>query len=223
MAILVANHLIWRNRALSADLAGVALKLEAAARTLKTMEAAAASAERLPLRGGAASETKDTISISRGALGGGYEARYKNFAALRAEMTSPEDQARWGSTAMVVQFDTRPPEKSSEEGLESYHWGSAFMWATYAAKHNHEFAFYSRPDCSGCDGRKLHSAWCKVAAVLEAVRTFPRVQLFVYTDSDATIGAAHFNHSLLDLTQDLAFAPEDDKPVMLNQVRQHEA
>jgi len=114
---------------------------------------------------------------SRGAEGQGPAGRYDGYSEA-ARRVSPEDRARYGPSAMIVQFDTRRPvgawpnatDRDGDRFLPPYYLGSAFLWAQYAARHSHQHAYYTRPDCSGCDGRPLRGAWCKIAAVLQAVR-----------------------------------------------------
>lgn len=149
----------------------------------------------------------------------GWAARYRGYKAGRDARKVSE--RAWAQEAMVVVFDSRRPEPpNASSALEqplTYWWGAAYVWATYAAAHGHRFAFYTRPACAGCDGRPLHPAWCKVAALLQAYADYPRVQLFLYVDSDSSIAQAHFNTTLLELAQDLAFLPEDRQPILLNQ------
>jgi|AntAceMinimDraft_5_1070358.scaffolds.fasta_scaffold175349_1 hypothetical protein len=89
--------------------------------------------------------------------------------ALELRANSAADFRRWGHKTMVVLFDTRRPEPSISPDLDppTYWWGAAYLWAAYAAEHNHRFVYYTRADCAGCDGRPLFAAWCKVAAMLQ--------------------------------------------------------
>ena len=147
----------------------------------------------------------------------GWAARFQGYKVGRDIRKASERP--WAYQAMVVVFDSRWPEppNASSERLPTYWWGSAYVWASYAQMHGHGFVFYTRSICAGCDGRPLHPAWCKVAALLQAYADYPRVEMFLYVDSDSTISKAHFNTTLLEVAQDLAFLPEDSRPILLNQ------
>jgi len=147
----------------------------------------------------------------------GWAARFQGYKTNRDIRKAGE--RTWAHQAMVVVFDSRWPEppNASSERLPTYWWGSAYVWASYAQMHGHGFVFYTRSICAGCDGRPLHPAWCKVAALLQAYADYPRVEMFLYVDSDSTISKAHFNTTLLEVAQDLAFLPEDSRPILLNQ------
>ena len=149
----------------------------------------------------------------------GWSARFQGYKTKR-DIRKASERA-WAHQALVVTFDSRRPEPPNASTIPerplTYWWGSAYVWAAYARAHNHQFVFYTRSACKGCDGRPLFSAWCKVAALLQAYKDYPRVNLFLYTDSDSTISEAHFNTTILEMAQDLAFLPEDGRPILLNQ------
>lgn len=125
----------------------------------------------------------------------------------------------------IVQFDSRR--------LLDY-WLVAAQWnSEYSHRHGHRFIYYSlRGDScyydyyASLDGdvrqrrEKLAPPWCKVKAMLSALRDFPSVKFFIYMDSDAVIDKRFANTPLQDMLgvmqQRLAWDPSS-RPIVFNQ------
>ena len=97
----------------------------------------------------------------------------------------------------LLQFDSRRPRPND-------YWYSAAQWNNhYCRKHGHAFIYYSLSSPGACKhdptGERLADPWCKVRAMLQANADCPRVQLFVYLDSDAVIDQRFQNLSLVSM------------------------
>lgn len=120
----------------------------------------------------------------------GYAARFHDFSQHRKEVTH-EQESRYHSNVLLVQFDSRQvsssspvsphvsPDKANIGHIKQKHsslftptpatttWGSAFLNGQYSKLHGHRHVLYHLDACSSCDTAPLHPAWCKVAAMLQ--------------------------------------------------------
>lgn len=120
----------------------------------------------------------------------------------------------------LLQFDSRDPRTEKES-----YWRSSALWnAYYCQRHGHTFIYYTLPKGGKCrytpTNTLLADPWCKVKAMLQAIKDYPSVRLFLYMDSDAVISRDFEDKSLttlLSVLQDKLSWDLNMKPMVFNQ------
>jgi len=131
----------------------------------------------------------------------------------------PQVLIKSNARGVLLMSDSRDPrEPQGEIKKSSWWWASAYLAAVYARLTGDEFIFYQVIDiCIGPDGISVLSPpWCKVKAMIQAMREYPNAQFFLYLDSDAAISEKFFWNSSLTILA-ATWLDNVNKPILLNQ------
>ena len=153
-----------------------------------------------------------------------YSLRWCNDITLSPVALAIDLSSLASEEIAIVQYDSR---RLSDYWLVSAQWNSQ-----YAYNHGHKFIYYSSR--GGCyydfyevmdedvlkSREQLATPWCKVKAMLSALKDFPSVKFFIYMDSDAVIDKRFANTPLQDMIwvmqQRLQWNPMK-RPIVFNQ------